>query len=280
MVFMTIRENTFTKIYIISVLLVTWLVTIILFMNSKTALGLFSLIMFIPGSLALVFNWIEYKNKRKLYECFTKKVNLKSMMFAIFYPILFLVFCALIAQITGMARLNLNNEKMSLIKSIIIIAITLIINVMTGTLGEEYGWRGYLLPRLTESVGKTKATIIVGIVWAMFHVPAVFLLAKITGIGNPFLLCLIQAFVVFVTSFSFSYCYYLSGNIIPVLFLHSIWNIANTRILGNIYTNKTGIMDGNLVLINGEGFLGLVVGTILIYWFVRKFKKSNIKQIL
>ncbi|MFB9324631.1 CPBP family intramembrane glutamic endopeptidase [Paenibacillus aurantiacus] len=35
-------------------------------------------------------------------------------------------------------------------------------------LGEEYGWRGFLLPKLTQQLGKLRATVVVGIIWALF----------------------------------------------------------------------------------------------------------------
>src|SRR4029078_339351 len=38
------------------------------------------------------------------------------------------------------------------------------------TLGEEYGWRGYLLPRLLP-LGETTATLIGAIIWAMWPLP-------------------------------------------------------------------------------------------------------------
>jgi hypothetical protein len=39
-------------------------------------------------------------------------------------------------------------------------------------LGEEIGWRGFLLPRLM-SFGKTKAYIILGIIWGFWHLPLI-----------------------------------------------------------------------------------------------------------
>ncbi len=38
--------------------------------------------------------------------------------------------------------------------------------------GEEWGWRGYLLPRLMP-LGKWKAYLIVGVVWGLWHAPMV-----------------------------------------------------------------------------------------------------------
>jgi len=60
-------------------------------------------------------------------------------------------------------------------------------------LGEEYGWRGYLLPLLLPH-GRQKATLIVGMVWSLWHLPIV--LSGLTYPGQPVL----PALVVFVPS--------------------------------------------------------------------------------
>ncbi|MGC8994901.1 MAG: CPBP family intramembrane glutamic endopeptidase [Pyrobaculum sp.] len=44
-----------------------------------------------------------------------------------------------------------------------------------GAFGEEYGWRGYLLPRLAERWGYLKASFVVGLIWALWHTPAILL---------------------------------------------------------------------------------------------------------
>src|SRR3954452_24002935 len=38
-------------------------------------------------------------------------------------------------------------------------------------LGEETGWRGYLLPRLQQQVSPLMATVVVAAVWALWHAP-------------------------------------------------------------------------------------------------------------
>jgi membrane protease YdiL (CAAX protease family) len=47
--------------------------------------------------------------------------------------------------------------------------------------GEEIGWRGYLLPRLSKRVGLPLASIIIGIIWACWHLPFFF----VTGPDKP-----------------------------------------------------------------------------------------------
>lgn len=278
------NEKMYIKTYIVLVLLVTWFITGILFIQPNIGLGFFNIIMFIPAILALIMNVFEYKDKKSLYKCFIKRINAKAILFGILYPIIFICICAFIAYITGLGQYNdkafmegvgkLTDGNVFLLKDIIVLIIATICT-LPYVLGEEYGWRGYLLYKLTPIYGKLKATIITGIVWGLFHVPAVYLLAKTTGMSNPFLLCIIQALAAFTFSFPASYCFYLSGNIVPCLFIHSVWNSINVMMLGDIYINNYGIIKGNLTAINGEGIFGVILGSILLIWFIKVFNKND-----
>ena len=46
--------------------------------------------------------------------------------------------------------------------------------IITGALGEELGWRGYLLPRIGQRFGDTAAAIVMASTWAAWHLPAFF----------------------------------------------------------------------------------------------------------
>ncbi|AZS19672.1 MULTISPECIES: type II CAAX endopeptidase family protein [unclassified Caulobacter] len=56
-----------------------------------------------------------------------------------------------------------------------------------GPLGEEFGWRGYALPRLLERWPPLAAGTILGLVWTLWHVPAFLfsdiVLTPLTDIG-------------------------------------------------------------------------------------------------
>src|SRR5919112_4062042 len=54
---------------------------------------------------------------------------------------------------------------------------------LTFSLGEELGWRGYLLPQLL-SVGQTRALVLVGLIWAAWHMPLIFLPPLYHSAGN------------------------------------------------------------------------------------------------
>lgn len=56
-----------------------------------------------------------------------------------------------------------------------------------GPLGEEVGWRGYALPLLLQRYNTLVASIILGVVWALWHLP-VFVLPGFPQSDGPFLL--------------------------------------------------------------------------------------------
>lgn len=47
--------------------------------------------------------------------------------------------------------------------------------LLGGPVGEEFGWRGYALPALTHRIGWRWASLTVGGVWALWHLPLFFI---------------------------------------------------------------------------------------------------------
>jgi len=48
------------------------------------------------------------------------------------------------------------------------------VQLITGAVGEELGWRGFLLPRLGNRFGELKAAWTMGVLWSLWHVGAFF----------------------------------------------------------------------------------------------------------
>jgi uncharacterized protein len=52
------------------------------------------------------------------------------------------------------------------------VALAPLINVVLGSMGEELGWRGFLLPRLLE-IGRWRAILLSGVIWGLWHSPVI-----------------------------------------------------------------------------------------------------------
>ncbi len=59
------------------------------------------------------------------------------------------------------------------VETMIAIVISPILNALA-TLGEEFGWRAYLLPRLMP-LGWRKAVLLLGLIWGVWHWPVIFM---------------------------------------------------------------------------------------------------------
>lgn len=90
--------------------------------------------------------------------------------------------------------------------------------------GEEVGWRGYALPRLSVRLGAAAGSVILGIIWALWHLPLFFVLGGDTR-GQSFPLYLTQLTAISVAA---AWVYWRTGgSLLLVMLLHAAIN--NTK---------------------------------------------------
>jgi uncharacterized protein len=97
-----------------------------------------------------------------------------------------------------------------------------------GNICEEIGWRGFALPHLQKRYNALIATLIVGTLWALWHLPLVFL------VGNPMSEYPFLWFIIIVTNaFIYTWIYNSTkGSILLVALFHGSLNIVGAFIPG------------------------------------------------
>ncbi len=93
--------------------------------------------------------------------------------------------------------------------------------------GEEVGWRGFLLPRLQAQRSALSATLRLTVVWAAWHLPAFWFREGYVGLGITgvvgFLIGLAAGAIVLTTLYNVS-----GGSILVVALWHGTWNWVAT----------------------------------------------------
>lgn len=113
--------------------------------------------------------------------------------------------------------------------------------------GEEIGWRGYALPRLAQFFGLGGASLLLGFIWAAWHLP-LFVLPDSGSTGQSFPAYALQ---VMAMSVVFAFLYWKTdGSLLLVMVMHAAVN------------NTTGIVPAAI----GGGITPIAFGASLVAW--------------
>jgi uncharacterized protein len=115
-----------------------------------------------------------------------------------------------------------------------ILALIIVAGVTGGPLGEEIGWRGYALPRLTARFGSAPSSIVLGVVWSCWHLPLFLLAVGGDQFGQSFPTYLLQ-----VTALSVAIASLMGntgGSLLLAVLMHSAINqtkdLVPSRVVG------------------------------------------------
>lgn len=140
-----------------------------------------------------------------------------------YYIIVFLLQAAIFAGaiLSYLALNNLKLESISLISVSSLIPILLIV-ATSGSMGEELGWRAYALNTYQKKYSPIKSALIVGLVWAFWHLP----LWIFSGYSGLDLLIYCFFFLVAVLSLSvfITYFYNKGRNVLIAMWMHFLFN--------------------------------------------------------
>jgi membrane protease YdiL (CAAX protease family) len=174
----------------------------------------------------------------------------RHYLVAVAAPVLFVATVVLVVTATGLGRFSSSGSLLATVAIVLVVGGAVSLPL---TIGEEYGWRGYLLPRLLP-LGQMKATFILAAIWGIWHTP--ILLIGLNYPGQPIWAVLpVFAATVLLTAFPFTWLYVTSGgSVLVVAVMHSVLNA-----LGDTFTSHRYIPDGNPLLVSGGGLVGAAI---------------------
>ena len=135
--------------------------------NFGPALGALIVVGFAEGSDGI---------KSLIRSLFQWRVNFVWYLVVLLGPALTMVTAVLLYNMFGGSGSVPNlNDWISILPQHLLVILSLFLFMMVGIWGEEIGWRGFALPKLQEKYHPLLASLIVGAVWAIWHLPLFFI---------------------------------------------------------------------------------------------------------
>ncbi len=176
-------------------------------------------------------------------------------------------------QISQSGNNNLNPWLVVAAQTFQALLLTPLLNAIP-TFGEEFGWRGYLQPKLMP-LGERKAVLLTGIIWGVWHWP-IILMGHNYGtdyFGAPFLGPLAMVWFTIVLSIIYGWITIKAESVWPAVIAHGAGN--GIAALGLLF------IQGNPDLILGPtpagliGGVGLTITALIIFLLPNGLKPVN-----
>ena len=166
----------------------------------------------------------------------------------------------------GLFGIGTLNPTAITIIAIILLGTVEVIRASATTLGEEIGWRGFVIYELRKVLSFTGVSIFSGFIWAAWHWPL------LVYYSNSVLLEFITFFTVIISmSFMMTYYTFKSKSLWPAVIFHAVSNVYIQKILPSL-TMKT---EGTAHWHGENGIMFALVTCVFGIYFWRKAIKEK-----
>ncbi len=192
-----------------------------------------ALLMYCPAIAAIITSLIYYRSIR---EFGWKPGKVKYLVIGYAIPLVYATISYGIFWILTSGTFTGNLPQYNLIYFVLMGTLT---TILGGVLGEEIGWRGFLVPQLAKITSFTKVGLISGIIWAVWHFPLILFANYDAGASLWYSLPMFTITVI-AMGFILAWLRLRSGSIWPAVLLHASSNLF-VQSLFDPLTKQTGI---------------------------------------
>jgi len=288
---------TFLFTYLLEIFLISPLVKSDDMIKMTIGQSLIAMMMFIPAIGVLLTRLLTREGFKNLWIGPNLKGNIKYYIFAWFGPIVLTIIGGLLYFLVYPNNLTFEMEYLSgvyeasgievdisqlkqtiIIQGIVAIFLSPVLNALT-CFGEEWGWRGYLLPKMSEKFKVLPMLLINGVIWGLWHGPLTVLGHNygVGYIGYPYLGILSMCIFCIVLGTFFSYISLKTKSCIPAVIAHGSINGFSAIA---IYLTKDGgnpfIGPAPIGIIGGIAF---IVVAIICAYLLMKEERSKVEVV-
>lgn len=195
---------------------------------------------------------------------FLWRVNFKWYLIAMLAPIVFELLAILTHILLGDTSLSIQfTEWIQMLPRQLPGLIIILLFMVLSSSGEELGWRGYAMPKLQARYGSVWASLILGLLWALWHLPT-FWIPGSPQYGLP-----IPGYVLATIGFTIIYtCIYngTKGSVLLASLYHGASNLTLTygdvispKIVSDLYLSLPALAILVIIVIvlsGSNGFIG------------------------
>lgn len=155
---------------------------------------------------------------------------------------------------------------------LVLLATLGIIGSASRALGEEIGWRGFLIWEMRKVMPFWMLGLGSGLIWALWHWPGILFTDYNAGAGNVYLQLLLFTLAIAPEGVVYAYFAFRSNSLWPAVMLHASHNLF----IQQIYTPLTIIGDGSHLYIDEFGILLPIVSLVVALYFYRRARREGI----
>lgn len=180
----------------------------------------------VTAVLVITFTATPRGTRRELWRSFGLKRSGRSLWaFALGVPMILAGSAYAAAIALGVADLRDFDLSSS---GVLAWSLNLLVTVVFMTvlfLGEEIGWRGYLLPRVQQLTGRRRAALVTGFIHGCFHLPLILIATTYDEHGSRWLVAPAVVAVITMGGVFYAYLWDRTGSVWPVSMAHGAVNI-------------------------------------------------------